>query len=54
LFVDEKELSYSSRHPGGAQVIFADGHFGFVSETIDRQAWSALGTRGRGEVIGSF
>jgi prepilin-type N-terminal cleavage/methylation domain-containing protein/prepilin-type processing-associated H-X9-DG protein len=49
LFVDERELAYSSRHPGGAQVVFADGHVSFVSETIHRDIWSALGTRATGE-----
>ncbi|MBC8357072.1 MAG: DUF1559 domain-containing protein [Planctomycetes bacterium] len=44
-FIDEKELCYSSRHPGGAQVAFADGHVSIVNETIDAAVWSALGTR---------
>ncbi len=51
VFVDEKELCFSSRHPGGAQVLFADGHAAFISETIDRDVWSALGTRAGGEVV---
>ena len=51
LFVDEKELSFSSHHPGGAQVVFADGHVVFVSETIDRKTWSALGSRDRGDHV---
>lgn len=51
LFVDEKELSFSSYHPRGAQVVFADGHVSLVSETIDRTIWSALGTRAWGEGI---
>ena len=44
-FIDEKELCFSSRHPGGAQVAFADGHVSMVNETIDAATWSALGTR---------
>jgi hypothetical protein len=52
VFVDEKELDYSSRHPGGAQVVMADVTVRFFSETIDRQLWSALGTRFGGEVAG--
>jgi prepilin-type N-terminal cleavage/methylation domain-containing protein/prepilin-type processing-associated H-X9-DG protein len=44
-FVDEKELCFSSRHPGGAQVVFADGHATFLAETIDAKVWSAMGTR---------
>jgi prepilin-type N-terminal cleavage/methylation domain-containing protein/prepilin-type processing-associated H-X9-DG protein len=54
LFVDEKELSFGSRHPGGAQVLFADGHSNFIFETIDRQVWSALGTRANSEVATGF
>jgi prepilin-type processing-associated H-X9-DG protein len=50
---DEKELAFSSRHPGGAQVVYADGHVSFVSETIDAGTWSALGTRAGGEVAES-
>lgn len=49
-FIDEKELCFSSRHPGGAQVSFADGHVAMIHETIDAAVWSALGTRAHGEV----
>lgn len=49
-FIDARELCFSSRHPGGAQVSFADGHVSMVAETIDAIVWSALGTRDRGEV----
>jgi prepilin-type N-terminal cleavage/methylation domain-containing protein/prepilin-type processing-associated H-X9-DG protein len=45
IFVDERELSYSSRHPGGAQLVYVDGHVSMTSEAIDRAAWSAVGTR---------
>lgn len=48
--VDEKELCFSSRHPGGVQVVFADGHVTMVSATISRSVWSALGTRNQAEV----
>jgi prepilin-type N-terminal cleavage/methylation domain-containing protein/prepilin-type processing-associated H-X9-DG protein len=49
-FIDAKELCFSSRHPGGAQVSYADGHVSIVNETIDAAVWSALGTRAHGEV----
>ena len=52
VFVDEKELGFSSRHPGGVQVLFAGGAVSFVSETIDRDVWSAMGTRASGDVVG--
>jgi prepilin-type processing-associated H-X9-DG protein len=45
VFVDEKELAFSSHHAGGAHVAFADGHVDFVAEGVDRSVWSALGTR---------
>lgn len=48
-FIDEKELCFSSWHSGGVQVLFADGHVSFVAETIDRDTWSALGTRAGSE-----
>lgn len=51
LFVDERELAYSSHHPGGVQVAFIDGHVEFVEETINRTIWSAMGTRANGEIV---
>ena len=51
VFVDEKELAFSSHHPGGAQVILADGAVVFISESIDRDTWSSLGTRAGSEVV---
>ncbi len=51
VFVDEKELAFSSHHPGGAQVVLADGAVVFIAETIDRNTWSSLGTRAGGETV---
>lgn len=51
LFVDERELAYSSRHPGGVQLAFIDGHVQFIEETIDRHTWSAMGTRANGDIV---
>ncbi|MGE0759006.1 MAG: DUF1559 domain-containing protein [Pirellulaceae bacterium] len=45
LFVEDIELSFSSRHVGGAALLFADGHVRFVGESIQANIWSALGTR---------
>jgi prepilin-type N-terminal cleavage/methylation domain-containing protein/prepilin-type processing-associated H-X9-DG protein len=45
LFVDARELAYGSWHSGGAQVVFADGHVEFISNSIDKATWRALGTR---------
>jgi prepilin-type processing-associated H-X9-DG protein/prepilin-type N-terminal cleavage/methylation domain-containing protein len=43
--------SATSHHPGGANVLFADGHVRFVRETVNVRTWRALGTRNGGEVI---
>ena len=43
--INQNELSFSSRHPGGTQVVFADGHVQFISQSISRRVWSAMGTR---------
>lgn len=51
IFADEMELCFSSYHPGGAQIVFADGHVDIMSEDIDRAVWSALGTRNRREPV---
>ena len=39
----------SSNHGGGVNVAMADGSVQFVSDSIDRQAWWAMGTRDGGE-----
>ncbi len=43
-----------SRHPGGAQFVFADGHVEFVNERIDQKILQALTTRNWGEVIPDY
>ena len=43
----------SSNHPGGANILFADGHVQFVKDSVARFTWWALGTRNGGEVISS-
>jgi prepilin-type N-terminal cleavage/methylation domain-containing protein/prepilin-type processing-associated H-X9-DG protein len=39
-----------SYHPGGVQVLFADGNVQFVSDSIDGRVWRAWGTIAGGEV----
>jgi prepilin-type N-terminal cleavage/methylation domain-containing protein/prepilin-type processing-associated H-X9-DG protein len=51
VHVDNKELGFSSRHPGGAQAVYVDGHVSFLTDDIDTQVWSALGSRNGGEVV---
>jgi prepilin-type N-terminal cleavage/methylation domain-containing protein/prepilin-type processing-associated H-X9-DG protein len=41
----------ASNHPGGVNVLFADGSVRFVKDTIDRKTWWSLGTREGGEVV---
>jgi len=42
-----------SRHPGGAQFVFADGSVRFIKEQRPIAIFKALGTRQGGEVVGS-
>ena len=41
----------SSNHPGGINIAFADGSVKFVKDTINIQAWWALGSRDGGEIV---
>ncbi len=43
----------SSYHPGGVNVLLADGSVRFVKNSVSRPTWWALGTRGNGEVVTS-
>lgn len=47
-------MAASSRHPGGVNVLFADGHARFISDDIDLTTWSGLGTISGAEVLGEF
>jgi prepilin-type N-terminal cleavage/methylation domain-containing protein/prepilin-type processing-associated H-X9-DG protein len=40
-----------SLHPGGVNVLMGDGSTRFVSESIQRPVWRALGTRNGGEIV---
>ena len=44
---------YWSRHPGGANFLFGDGHVGFLKSSINPAPWRALATRAGGEVVGA-
>lgn len=41
----------TSNHSGGVNMAMADGSVRFIKETVNRQAWWGIGTRGKGEVI---
>jgi prepilin-type N-terminal cleavage/methylation domain-containing protein len=43
-----------SYHPGGVEAVMADGSVRWFPSGIDRNVWKALGTRGRGEVVGAW
>ena len=43
----------SSNHPGGVNVVFADGSVRFIKDTIATATWWALGTRNGREVVSS-
>ena len=48
--IEEQQVGLSSYHFGGVNVAFIDGHVDWVTESIDRKAWSALGTINGGEI----
>ena len=43
----------SSHHPGGVNLLFADGSVRFIKDSINPQTWWALGSRNGGEVLSS-
>jgi prepilin-type N-terminal cleavage/methylation domain-containing protein/prepilin-type processing-associated H-X9-DG protein len=43
-----------SRHPGGVNLLLADGSVRFVSNSVSPQTWTALATRAGGEVLGDY
>jgi len=40
-----------SNHPGGANVLLADGSVRFIKDTVQQATWYALGTRAHGDVL---
>jgi len=48
---DYYAITVSSLHSGGVNVAAADGAVRFVSDSIDRRVWRAIGTRAGGESI---
>jgi prepilin-type processing-associated H-X9-DG protein len=50
---DAAAATASSHHPGGINVLFADGSVRFVKDTVSVQVWWALGTRDGGEAVSS-
>ncbi|MEM8735399.1 MAG: DUF1559 domain-containing protein [Planctomycetota bacterium] len=50
IWIDAKEIGFSSFHTGGCYFVYGDSHVSFMSENIDLAVYSALGTRDRGEI----
>ena len=46
-------VNATSRHPGGCNVLFADGSVRFVKSSVNIQTWMQLGTIAGGEVTSS-
>ncbi len=40
-----------SQHPGGVNVLAADGHVRFVKDSVNVAVWQAIGSRNGGEVV---
>jgi prepilin-type N-terminal cleavage/methylation domain-containing protein/prepilin-type processing-associated H-X9-DG protein len=40
-----------SRHPGGVNVVFCDGHLTFIPNTIDASVWKNLGAINDGNIV---
>ena len=41
----------TSNHPGGVNVVMADGHVQFIKDSVAMRIWWSLGTRAGGEVL---
>ena len=46
-------LPASSYHPGGVNVLFADGSVRFVKDSVNIKTWWAAGTKDYGETVSS-
>jgi prepilin-type processing-associated H-X9-DG protein len=51
LYGRKMNAAFQSRHPGGAEFAFGDGHVAFISENVDQVTLNKLATRAGGEVI---
>tara|TARA_R110001592_G_scaffold165883_1_gene400459 strand:+ start:53767 stop:54015 length:249 start_codon:yes stop_codon:yes gene_type:complete len=45
---------FSSMHVGGCHFVFADGRVKFLSENINGDTYTGLGTYNGGEVLGEY
>ena len=51
--LDYHQAAARSKHPGGVQCLFGDGHVSFRGETVNLQVWRALSTVSGGEPVSS-
>ena len=49
--VDEMTAASRSRHPGGVNILKADGSVHFVSNNLNLQTWQAMGAMSGGEIV---
>ncbi len=47
----DSAMNPTSNHPGGVNVSLMDGSVRFIKNTVNLDAWWALGTRSRGEIV---
>jgi len=50
---DAEFVTANSNHPGGVNILMADGSVRFAKDSINQPTWWALGTRAGGEVVSS-
>ncbi len=48
------DMGFKSRHPGGAQFVFADGSVHFLSQNIDYMTYQKLGDRRDGKAVEGY
>ncbi|MCY2986412.1 MAG: DUF1559 domain-containing protein [Planctomycetota bacterium] len=47
----QSQISFGSKHPGGAQFVFADASTHFLTDAVDITLYRSLGTRNGGEAV---
>ncbi len=50
--LEDEYYAARSKHPGGVNVLFGDGHVEFHTDSVDLIIWQALATVSNGEVLG--
>lgn len=47
----ENDIPFGSEHPGGCNMVYADGHVEFIQEDIDFNTYQAISTRAAGDDV---